>query len=599
MIVIGPSPTADRQEGEPAEGVPVVREPTPVVPEDSDYSPTASPRYGKRRRRSGESDDASVFGRGAGDGADDLVYCGEVIGGRFGPVPACLSASIHSYDFYEYMYSEARRLLADGDAEGFASRPVEPIYHRLMYVLRLLRTMDSEGMTISAAEMAFGGASSASDASELKAALGSEEAARNVCLAVEAETTPQAGCDLWTILRKCLMTASTIKWDRRGPKCEPDLRVVDTATRSGPPSNSIAFGNANESLARSALVACVLGPGYAKTPDGLDPSRLDDADAAFTFDAAAALDSEPYSCGLLIDPRTGMIGASMDVLACDRGGDGLLRPHPLEKTLEIYEIKCRAKYLFVPGSNTEPAMCYDRLMRERSPGAFRRFIMSIKRPCVEYFTQARGTPGTCEALATCHDDWKTWAGPEPTRPGVRARRARCGEVDTRHLELNKAGRSSVWLFSDPDLDTLEIGPLPWSTGELSLDVPIFANPRHQNFKQILVQAYVLAAYYPDRTIAPHLVTFIGRERRRDELGRRFTLLGPSTVGCVGSGQTVSPEQAIPVALVVTPVRLDESLFGLIEEAGREAFSIASEEIWAKSRLPSTDPLPSAAATTNS
>ncbi|ARD71336.1 deoxyribonuclease [Columbid alphaherpesvirus 1] len=499
---------------------------------------------------------------------------------RFGPVPRNFPEPQASYCFQIYMIDQVLE-------RGPSAKETSAIYHRLTFFRDLLREMDCSGLTLGSAPLAFGSAVNALDASDLRASLSPSDV-RNIFLAFEAETKPQSLCDLWTIIRQGMLTATSIKWGQGGPTHTLDFRRPDV--REEARAATLAFGKTNESLARSALVACRLKRDvYAKTPDGL---LGDEEEEMFIYDENGPFEEPCFTCGLLVDLRTGMIGASMDVLVCDRNRDGLLDPHPLE-TLEIYEIKCRAKYLFVPGERSETEQCYERLLRNRCMGSLRRFLLSIQNPCVEYI-KPDDWPTTKEALLTSHEDWKVLYNP---------RRVRSNCFDARHLELNRAGRSSVWLFSEPDLETLEIRPLTWYNGKLSLDVPLFANPRHPNFKQIFVQAYVLSSYYDATRIAPHLVTFIGRYRRPDEIGRRFTIVPPETPKRpeqadayniadglfdphFNSRQIVTTDHTIPVLLIITPISIDPSLFCLLEQTGRKAFSAAIDSLWDSVARPS-------------
>lgn len=65
------------------------------------------------------------------------------------------------------------------------------------------------------------------------------------------------------------------------------------------------------------------------------------------------------------------------------------------------------------------------------------------------------------------------------------------------MELNSGVVSEVLLFGAPDLGRHTISPVSWSSGDLVRREPVFANPRHPNFKQILVQGYVLDSHFPD------------------------------------------------------------------------------------------------------
>ncbi|ACT83563.1 UL12 [anatid alphaherpesvirus 1] len=466
----------------------------------------------------------------------------------------------HELNFHDYLESELKR--------SDLALDVPPLYHRLAFFRDLILKLEEIGLVFGAAPKLFGGAQVCRKPAEVLMNAITKDRAMNIALTFEAETRNQANCDLWKILRRCMMTASSMKWNKYGPYYEPEWQLEDTKMQEMLSVRSILFGNTNEPLVRAMIMAYRLGPSIPKTPDGLDPSH----DGVFVFDDEKS--PEPYTCGLLLDHRTGMMGASMDMLICDRDSSGKLAPHHTEKTLEIYEIKCRAKYIFCATDITnKTARMYNALMKDRSFKAFKRFINSISKPCIEYFDPKR-LPSAAEALVTCDESWK--------RRDDTAKRERCFHIDRHHLLLNKAGRSSVLLFSEPNLDTRTVCQAPWADGSLILETPVFANPKHSNFKQIFVQHYVLSGYFPEHKIQPFLVTFFGRVRKPEEVGIRFELSG--TLGVLpyaGFDLSISPEQAIPVALIFTPVEVDTALFEVIEKAGLRAFDTTATQLWDK------------------
>nr|UOW86812.1 MAG: UL12 protein [Bovine alphaherpesvirus 1] len=402
--------------------------------------------------------------------------------------------------------------------------------------------------------------------------------ARGLFLAVEAATRGQAACDLWWLLRRSLATASSVRWGAAGPR--PLVRLGRGAAEERNTA-ATAFGRDNEPLARALVRACCVPPGDLPTPDGLadGEGRANELGPVFVFDAAAGAaaesaagaDAEAHTCGLLIDPRTGALGASIDMLVCDRDARGELAPHPTQTALGVFEIKCRAKYAFDPDDGARrrartPPCC------GRSAAALRAFLRSVRRPGVEH-CPPDGCPGAAEALASCADAWA------PPPPAGAAPARRCSEFDWRHLALNRSVTSRVWLFNEPAAHSGAIGLATWDTGEAALEAPLFANPRHANFKQILVQSYVLAGHFPERAAAPHLVTFIGRQRRAREQGPLEVRAGPGAETC-----TVPREGAVPVLLIATPVVVDGELAReSLEQPAREAFRAAVKESWDRRR----------------
>nr|WRX04008.1 alkaline nuclease [Suid alphaherpesvirus 1] len=437
-----------------------------------------------------------------------------------------------------------------------------PLAYRLAYVHDLLVELARHGLAApDAAAAAFGGARPPPAPADVPAA-----AARAAILTVEAATRAQSESDLWTLLRRGLATASTVRWGADGPRFPPTWCEASTARCGTPDNAALIFGRVNERVARAAVAALYA---EAPTPDlpaaatGGDEGDGDGAkEEMFTFDETGAPPPghDLFSCGLLLDPRTGMVGASLDLLVCDRDARGRLAPHRTQTEMLFFEIKCRAKYLFSADDASPTARAYARLLGRPDADTLRGFLNSIARPGVEFF---EGAPGPGEALATADPAWRR-AGAEDAP----ATRRRCGAFDARHVAANAHAQSEVWLFSDPVDGRQDI--VPWASGERALRVPVFANPRHANFRQILVQSYVVAGVFPDRPARPHLATFFGRRRRPCEQNRTLDL---------ASLCDVPPACAVPVLLIVTPVSVCEGAFEDLRTRAEEAFRATASRTW--------------------
>ncbi|ASW27095.1 deoxyribonuclease [Beluga whale alphaherpesvirus 1] len=437
------------------------------------------------------------------------------------------------------------------DYAGRAGPPanLDPLAARMGYLRELLRRLEAHGLLAAGAAARFG----------------ARGAARAALLAVEAATREQARCDLWHLLRRSLVTASTIRWGPKSPLYS--LRLGGAAAPEFPDTDALAFGRANEPLVRGLVGLLCVSPGDVATPDGLDGAEA--SEDRFIFDPRPDPPA-PYGCGLLIDLRTGVIGASLDMLVCDRDARERLAPHHTQTELAFFEIKCRAKYLFAPDDGTPLAAAHGELLRRKSAEALRDFIRAARRPGVEYFAEAKA-PGTYEALVTCDPAWRPEAPSDVQR--------RCTGLDRRHLDLNLKASSDVWLFNEPDPVAKSITPARWDTGEASLRIPVLANPRHANFKQILVQKYVLSGYFPDRELRPFLVTYIGRRRRPTE-ARALDVVCPGAGGWPERSYRIPSGCSIPVLLIVTPVEVDDArVWDGLQTTAREAFASASSELW--------------------
>nr|UXY89442.1 UL12 [Human alphaherpesvirus 1] len=399
----------------------------------------------------------------------------------------------------------------------------------------------------------------------------------------EAATQNQADCQLWALLRRGLTTASTLRWGPQGPCFSPQWLKHNASLRPDVQSSAVMFGRVNEPTARSLLFRYCVGRADDGGEAGADKRR-------FIFHEPSDLAEENvHTCGVLMDGHTGMVGASLDILVCPRDIHGYLAPVP-KTPLAFYEVKCRAKYAFDPMDPSDPtASAYEDLMAHRSPEAFRAFIRSIPKPSVRYFAPGR-VPGPEEALVTQDQAW--------SEAHASGEKRRCSAADRALVELNSGVVSEVLLFGAPDLGRHTISPVSWSSGDLVRREPVFANPRHPNFKQILVQGYVLDSHFPDCPPHPHLVTFIGRHRTSAEEGVTFRLEdGAGALGAAGpSKASILPNQAVPIALIITPVRIDPEIYKAIQRSSRLAFDDTLAELWA-SRSPG--PGPAAAETTSS
>ncbi|QQG63365.1 deoxyribonuclease [Felid alphaherpesvirus 1] len=452
---------------------------------------------------------------------------------------------------------------------------LNPIFYRLAYIHDLVGQMELEGLVSGYLATTTYGIGKPirfvegtyTHAKTLADSLPSTRI-QDVILRIEAETRDQSESDLWRLLRRGLATASTMRWGPYGPVYPPQWCELSTNARPIPDNPAMAFGRTNEPMVRALIETLYIPP--IEVPKN-EETRTEDPMFYIFEESPKRERGEAYSCGLLIDIRTGVVGASLDMLVCARDDLGRLKPSNSQTTLDFFEIKCRAKYLFSPESSSPPSIAYENLLKYRSAASLRRFIRSIKNPCVEYF-EPNKAPSSTEALTTCNSAWRPRLVAETNR--------RCGDFDKQHLCLNLDTSSDVWLFSEPDLERGVITPVCWDTGDLTLSTPIFANPRHANFKQILVQSYVLSGHFPHRRLRAFLVTYIGRHRRIGEAGKTFTILDRPGSRSYNLHETVPSTCAIPVLLIVTPVIVDhEETWADIETCSLEAFNTTADTIW--------------------
>ncbi|AAF66748.1 UL12 [Gallid alphaherpesvirus 2] len=444
---------------------------------------------------------------------------------------------------------------------------LHPLYHRLFYIADVIKQGISEGSLLE---------NKYSYILETVHILLDESRINNLSPSImllagakwcESLTRLQANSELWHIFRQMFADSIIGKVEPNGTINTAGHITTDLPSRGQ--TESILFGTRNESLAKSLIAALCVSQSSVRTIDNSDKKN------EFDNTTTGILDIEKYSCGLMIDIRTGMLGASLDMVMCNRNRHGILAPCLTDNNIETYEIKCRFKYAFCPEMRSELSQCYERLMATKTVQWFRRFLYTIDCPCVDYF-RPDNYPRAKEALITSDDDWKVGHSAYHAAQS----RIKCNEFEMHHLTLNKNMSSRVWLFGEPDLQTNSIYPLLWNTGERVLSIPIFANPRHQNFKQIFLQSYVASGYFGNRKIVPFLATFIGRHRRQTELGRCFSLFVDDTEASEVVYE-ITPEQAIPVILIITPVIIDNTFYVGIEESGYRAFGELVDHLWAK------------------
>nr|WEG68956.1 deoxyribonuclease [Mastomys natalensis cytomegalovirus 1]WEG71184.1 deoxyribonuclease [Mastomys natalensis cytomegalovirus 1] len=259
--------------------------------------------------------------------------------------------------------------------------------------------------------------------------------------------------------------------------------------------------------------------------------------------------------GLLLDPSSGILGASLDFcVGVTRDDDELLSIAP---NAAIFEIKCRFKYL---RSRDDDAV--KDFLTCPNIHTFSSFILSHPIPAIE-FRQDGDTPSGREALIS-HD--KVFKQNLKRRRSGKAPDFIRSWLDTL-INLNSAISSTIIVFDvcvDEDSSRTVYGAVSDSDGKKYLDIvekarftaPVFINPRHPYYCQTLLQQYVLSQYYinahcdpermsPDELPSVHLVSAILRKRDESEQGYSLKING-----------RVSDCEEIPLCVVVTPIQVD-------------------------------------------
>lgn len=307
-----------------------------------------------------------------------------------------------------------------------------------------------------------------------------------------------------------------------------------------------------------------------------------------------AKDREPIrgGLGLLIDPESGLLGASIDVCfgVGDRSEDELLH---IGSGAVIMEIKCRYKYL---RDGDDPSVM--RVRRDANADAVIRFVLGHPVPGVEYRAENEIPTGNdfllsrderfrgdkkrrqgrspdilrsyihnlvrinqdCVSEVIVFDTRAAWA--DAVSEGMVKGGDRSGDRDVecgveRHEDATCKGDQGS-CENDPDDDDLTPDLLEeihvYEKARFSL--PVFVNPRHQYYFQTLLQHYVLSQYYindhsnPERIgtsdlPTAHIVSAVLRRRDRDEVGKKL-VVGDRRFGC----------ENVPLFIIVTPVVFD-------------------------------------------
>lgn len=262
--------------------------------------------------------------------------------------------------------------------------------------------------------------------------------------------------------------------------------------------------------------------------------------------------------GLLLDPSSGILGASLDFcVGISKDEDDLL---VIGKGATIFEIKCRFKYLRSKDDDMVRAFIDNPNLE-----TFASFILSHPVPAVE-FRRPGDVPSGREALISYDKAFRR--NLKRHRGGVAPGFIR---LWLNNLISKNAHVSSKVLVFDVATSSLTVDGnqnghdvVSGERGEEYLDiflktsfsVPVFVNPRHPYYCQTLLQQYVLSQYYinahddPERMSSDELpsvslVSAILRKRDESECGKRLRING-----------RLSECENIPLCVIITPIEID-------------------------------------------
>lgn len=336
-----------------------------------------------------------------------------------------------------------------------------------------------------------------------------------LCLALESLTRGQDNNALWSLLRDGVISSSKF-WravkDIGGSSNHlfDPLPIVNNYYVAGP----LAFGLRCESVVKDVITGLIF------------PQK-----------------SSIKNFGFMQSPMDAMFGVSLDLCLNTGAEDLLFTPRS-----ELFEIKCRYKYLFSKASHDRLFPLYEALYMEPTKRHFINFIFGISHPAVEYVPADR-VPTDNDYLITADPDWNLSKKRKRKLNNTHALIEQC-------IRQNSTSESVVYLLTDPAKHHGVIGI------KSSLTLNLFINPKHPYFSQVLLQNKIVGEYVEfvdggaDQDVRSFVAT--GFFRQRDSCDPKV---------CTIADQTLPTDTEIPVAILVTPLHIPR---GVSEESLRRA-----------------------------
>ena len=244
--------------------------------------------------------------------------------------------------------------------------------------------------------------------------------------------------------------------------------------------------------------------------------------------------------GLLLDPSSGVFGASIDSYYGISFNDNNLIE--VGDKVVIFELKFRYKYL-----REKNDLFVSELLRNPSEIALAKFILSHPIPAIEYRENGK-MPSAREYLITNN----------PLYDSGKKRRACLTPKNltfdiTRLIPMNEKNVSTAIIFDvvkDCILNTL----VAYQKAIFTIDA--FINPRHRYYFQSILQQYVMTQFYiqdhdnpenieKENLPSVYIVSAIFRKREDDEKNCRLLI-----------EDTEYLEEEIPLILLITPITID-------------------------------------------
>lgn len=344
-----------------------------------------------------------------------------------------------------------------------------------------------------------------------------------ICLILEKLTRGQNQNVLWEVLRDGVISSSKLL--KIIKQQTPDSKIFHPVPieKNHYVASPIAFGVRNEVTVKTLLAEFV-------SPSGT--SNINDF-------------------GFMLSPLDGIFGVSLDMCCkCSIEKDGRVA---FNADTEIYEIKCRYKYLFAKNEYDPIYKAYSELYNNPGKAALVNFISAIQKPAVEHVPRGK-LPTQNDYLLSFDKVWNF-------NPQIKKRRMTSQHKLTEQcMRYNCYTESKVIILTDPAL----------TSGKIDIKdtffVDVYVNPRHSYYYQCLLQYKIVTNYIQFSSSSAKglgkpqtfLVTAFFRKRNSSDFAKTYIK---------SESNFVNQALEIPVLLIITPVFVPhEPLIETLEQA---------------------------------
>ncbi|ADW24379.1 alkaline exonuclease [Cricetid gammaherpesvirus 2] len=350
-----------------------------------------------------------------------------------------------------------------------------------------------------------------------------------ICLKIEAMTRGQQANGLWDILRDGVVSSSRFHWAVKKSMGSKKLFVQWPIQSNHYVAGPLAFGLRCEETVKT-LLSVLIHPNV--------PCY--------------------NNCGFLPSACDGIFGVSLDSAFnayIDADGSVNFEPDTI-----VYEIKSRYKYLFSKSECHVLSKHYTALYDNPSPANFFRFMMAIQKPGVDFLPPGKH-PTERDYLLTSNE--KCHMGPKKRK-----------NLTSQHHLLqqclihNKDQKSILHVLTDPSITQGQISI------KQTVPVDIYINPAHPYFFQVCLQHMVVQDYIAFKesyTRLGHQKNFIVSAFFRQ---RHFSDPKECYIGDLAK---IEAGREIPVALLITPVRIPSTVLAEYLQSATDFWNKCSKE----------------------